>query len=140
MLVLFTFFFLRALRENRKGEGWFIPQVKHILPETFLPALARPFPAFSSSVIIIFEENRILALVIPLISGDTVKIILLVIAAVMVFCTSARADCQWDCTARYTSEVKICETIHNNQLDNVDQMTCINNSMDAFKKCMAGCT
>lgn len=73
------------------------------------------------------------------------KKIVLVIAIVLAFYTSAWADCKLDtatavrCSDAYTSGVEICKSIHNDPLDSGDLAMCIGNSQDVYNKCTAGC-
>gem|GEM_PF-4528935 len=73
------------------------------------------------------------------------KKIVLVIAIVLAFYTSAWADCKLDpatavqCSNQYESGVAICKSIHHNPLDSGDLAMCIGNSQDVYNKCTAGC-
>jgi hypothetical protein len=70
-------------------------------------------------------------------------LMVLMIAIVMAFCTSALADCGLDasmaahCDNEYTSGVHTCRAMHPDPLDTSDLRMCITFSQDVYKKCMA---
>ncbi|SPF37200.1 exported hypothetical protein [Syntrophobacter sp. SbD1] len=73
------------------------------------------------------------------------KIIVLIIAIVLAFYTSAGAYCKLDaptaaqCSQEYASGVEICKAIHHDPLDSGDLAMCIGNSQDVYNKCTTGC-